>query len=131
MWNNNNPVAYSDPSGYCIEDLCIGEGLYALFAIGGFLTTHPEIIESLSNPGAPSPIAAESAAARLVLWKGALPALEGGERILDLPPMPGWTPQQYMARNMGKLRSAMSDANPIRDSYVNADGSLKDAGIAF
>ncbi len=25
MWNGNNPETYSDPSGYCIEDACVGE----------------------------------------------------------------------------------------------------------
>ena len=25
MWNGNNPVAYSDPSGFCIEDACAVE----------------------------------------------------------------------------------------------------------
>ena len=25
MWNGNNPISYSDPSGYCLEDGCVGE----------------------------------------------------------------------------------------------------------
>jgi hypothetical protein len=33
MWNRNNPIAYSDPSGYCVEDACIVEGGAA--AVGG------------------------------------------------------------------------------------------------
>lgn len=29
MWNRDNPVAYEDPSGYCAEDACVGEGAAA------------------------------------------------------------------------------------------------------
>ena len=29
MWNKNNPYVYSDPSGYCVWDLCIGEAFGA------------------------------------------------------------------------------------------------------
>ncbi|HTU69158.1 MAG TPA: DUF6531 domain-containing protein [Candidatus Baltobacteraceae bacterium] len=45
MWNNNNPIVYSDPSGYCLEDLCVGEtaaavGLVEVFAAAiGALST--------------------------------------------------------------------------------------------
>ena len=45
MWNNNNPVEYEDPSGYCGEDVCVGEvlaggaiaegALYGVAAIAG------------------------------------------------------------------------------------------------
>jgi RHS repeat-associated protein len=35
MWNNNNPVQYSDPTGYCIEDGCVGEGLVAAAVVEG------------------------------------------------------------------------------------------------
>jgi hypothetical protein len=35
MWNDNNPVQYSDPSGYCIEDGCVGEGLAAAAILEG------------------------------------------------------------------------------------------------
>jgi RHS repeat-associated protein len=26
MWNDNNPVEYEDPTGYCLEDACVVEG---------------------------------------------------------------------------------------------------------
>ena len=29
MWNDNNPIEYSDPSGYCVEDGCLVEGAVA------------------------------------------------------------------------------------------------------
>jgi RHS repeat-associated protein len=34
MYNNNNPVEWEDPSGYCAWDLCIGEGI----AVGEIVT---------------------------------------------------------------------------------------------
>ena len=37
MWNDNNPMAYDDPSGYCIVDLCIGEGIAVGIGIGDLL----------------------------------------------------------------------------------------------
>ena len=37
MWNNNNPVAYSDPSGYCLEDACVGETIAAAAVVEGGL----------------------------------------------------------------------------------------------
>ncbi len=45
MWNGNNPVQYSDPSGYCLEDLCIGEAALAAFIINA---EAPEIEEELA-----------------------------------------------------------------------------------
>jgi RHS repeat-associated protein len=34
MWNDNNPVEWSDPSGYCAWDLCVVEGI----AVGELIT---------------------------------------------------------------------------------------------
>ncbi len=35
MWDGNNPIAYSDPSGYCIEDGCVGEAAAVVVVEGG------------------------------------------------------------------------------------------------
>jgi hypothetical protein len=42
MWNNNNPVDYSDPSGYCAEDACVVEGSAGIAVAGalGFLLSN-------------------------------------------------------------------------------------------
>lgn len=41
MWNSNNPIAYSDPSGYSLEDACAIEGTAAAAAVaeGGLWLT--------------------------------------------------------------------------------------------
>jgi hypothetical protein len=44
MWNRNDPVKYSDPSGFCIEDACIGEAVL----VGILIKEAPEIEEDLA-----------------------------------------------------------------------------------
>jgi len=53
MWNRNNPVAYTDPSGYCIEDFCIGESLFgiALLLARQAAIHGAEITDAAAHPG--------------------------------------------------------------------------------
>ena len=69
MWNRNNPYQYSDPSGYCAEDLCIGEALVALgLAVMRSAALHgPEITDAVAHPGGGAGAGGVSAARQAML----------------------------------------------------------------
>jgi YD repeat-containing protein len=62
MWNNNNPVKYADPSGYCLEDLCIGE-----LTVGAFIISRlaAPILDDINESLGGGSSVASAAAARL------------------------------------------------------------------
>ncbi len=62
MWNRNNPVSYSDPSGYCLEDLCIGEGIVAGAVILAESPEGQEVGQEAEEAAAPVAQAAEQEA---------------------------------------------------------------------
>jgi YD repeat-containing protein len=119
MWNRNNALEYSDPSGYCVGPLIV-PCFTALM--------HAAIDLSSSQDDKDSPVT-------ILLYKRmpdgttSLPSeLAPNERILDLPVMRGWTPRQYAIRNASRLRQAMRAGVKIKDTYVNDNGSLKPSG---
>ncbi|HLI94660.1 MAG TPA: DUF6531 domain-containing protein [Candidatus Baltobacteraceae bacterium] len=120
MWNDNNPVAYQDPSGYCIGPLLIP---------CAELLMHAAI--DLSIGGQHEKNEPTTILLFKVLPNGAtsLPSmLAPNERTLFLPEMPGWTYQQYATRNSSKLREAMHGGYVIKETYVNDDGTLIPTG---
>jgi hypothetical protein len=62
-WDGNNPIQYSDPSGYCLEDLCIVETIVAigLVAARQAALNAPEITEAVGGAGTGRLAAAEDA----------------------------------------------------------------------
>jgi YD repeat-containing protein len=48
MWDRNNPYEYNDPSGYCVEDLCIGESIALGIALR---TAAPYVFGALAAAG--------------------------------------------------------------------------------
>lgn len=123
IWNRNDPATYSDPSGYSplvwIDPLLWlwetrlptspydhGDSYYLENTVVLFSTQDPEYDKSA----------------------GTYLGVHENEVTLDLPPMRGWNENSYMSRNMFELSYAMSFRKPIRDSWVNPNGSLRTGG---
>ncbi len=49
MWNDNNPVEYNDPSGYCIEDACVGEAAVGAVVVEGGALAVGEAAEAVGD----------------------------------------------------------------------------------
>lgn len=62
-WLGYNPYKNTDPSGLCLEDLCIGEGIVATEAVEALSAGVAEVAEALAETEA-AQTAAETAAAR-------------------------------------------------------------------
>lgn len=126
MWNGNNPYLYADPSGYCSQD---------------DWACYKREIESLSDPilfffeqtlePADADDGGDYANKTVVLWSKKMPRLGPHETTLSLPEMPGWSKATYWSRNDTELHFAMSFRRPIRDSFVQPNGKLRDPGDSF
>jgi YD repeat-containing protein len=126
MWNRNNPYEYSDPSGYCFEDLCVGEALFALglALLRAAATNGPAITAEMAAPGGGA--AAGVPTRTLVIGKVAELGELGANETSLLPRLTPKlaTPKANWLRNAGALREEMAKGKPIRDAHVTADGEL-------
>ncbi|HVN69842.1 MAG TPA: hypothetical protein VMU38_09365, partial [Candidatus Binatia bacterium] len=134
MWNDNNPVEYSDPSGYC--PLCAAIFLFYLAnapeinaAVQDFVEGEAGVAGVSGNVRSAAERAGEESVPTVVLYKSnAKPTLGEDQRFLDLPTIRDGTARSYWIRNYSELRSTMSAGKPIEDSYTRANGTLIDAG---
>lgn len=63
-----NPVSYTDPSGLCLEDLCIGEALLAAALYGEEITAGVVIAAEIAS-GVPNPVSAPISASAQIASK--------------------------------------------------------------